>query len=610
MSSSFDDLDAPHEVTGPVATLREVTPDPLRKKTETDVSPPHAKGGPFRSLIGGLEPRAEGFNASAFIDVFQETQPDAVALATADGHGKNGEALFRTRSFQELKERTDGYAYVFANAGLKPGDRVGVFITDGIEFVTVTYALQRMGAVPVLIDPGMGVPNMRACIREQKMRGIVGVKKAQMLPLVFRKDFAHVKVKVVTDAGWFFGAKGLEKSYIGLDDDQRLKPYPFHQPKAGEPATIVYTSGSTGVPKGVVYTHAMMGGQVNGVAEVGGFTPGEAHVACFPGFALYAVACGMSVVFPEMDFTKPAKANPQYIVEAMDKFEARSAFGSPALWETFSRFVVEHDHEFPRMRAFFASGAAVQPALLERLLPATPNGNMFTPYGATESLPVAFIGGRQILDDTAKLTALGGGTCVGQVAPEMEVRILRITDDVIDIMSDDLVLPIGEIGEITVRGLVVTERYDQREEQTQKAKIKDVDGSIWHRMGDVGKLDEQGQLWFCGRKGHRVQGVIDGEQQMLHSVPCEAIFERHDDVFRAALTWLGERPNQTPVMCVELFGEQRPGLVDELRKEAAGFPQTKGIEHILVHAKFPVDRRHNAKIEREKLSEWAQQELG
>jgi len=600
-SHSFDDLDAPHEGTGPVATLREVTPDTLRPEASAG-----AQGGPFADLIGGLDPRDDGFNASAFIDLFGDRQPSNVALAAAHGRGKDGEPQFRTRSFLELKERVHGYAQAFADQGLQPGDRAGVFITDGIEFVTVVYALQRLGAVPVLIDPGMGVPNMRACIREQKMRALIGVKKAHVLRLVFGKDFADVKVKVVTDAGWFFGAKGLDKLYqknAGVE-------FKAHTPKPGEPATIVYTSGSTGVPKGVVYTHAMMGGQVNGVREVGGFEPGEAHVACFPGFALYAVACGMTVVFPEMDFTKPAKADPSRIIEAMDKFEAHSAFASPALWETFSRAVVEHQHEFPRMRAFFASGAAVQPALLERLLPSIPNGNMYTPYGATESLPVAYIGGRQILEETAAQTAEGKGTCVGKIAPEMEVRIIRITDEPIAEMNDDLLLPPGEIGELAVKGLVVTEVYDQRPEHTAKAKMKDADGNVWHRMGDVGTVDAHNQLWFCGRKTHRVECQVDGATKVLHSVPCEAIFERHDDVFRAALTWVGDKPHQTPVMCVELHGDAKANLVDELKAEAAKFEHTACIEHILVHPKFPVDRRHNAKIEREKLSVWAAEQIG
>src|SRR5690606_8001143 len=133
------------------------------------------------------------------------------------------------------------------------------------------------------------------------------------------------------------------------------------------------------------------------------------------------------------------------------------------------------------------------------------------------------------------------------------------------------------------------------------SKMETDDGGWYHRMGDVGYLDDDGRLWFCGRKAHRVER--EGADT-LFSVPVEALFEEHPSVFRAALGWLGERPRQTPVVFVELLPGQRetPALLDELRAIAARHEVTKGIERFVVHPKFPVDRRHNAKIEREKLS--------
>jgi acyl-CoA synthetase (AMP-forming)/AMP-acid ligase II len=554
-------------------------------------------------FIDGLDPASREFNISQLISVWAHRQGDTVAVATAKGRDTVGQPLFHRLTYKKLDRRVDAIAHVFAQQGLKAGDRVGMFVPDAKDFVALAFALMRMGAVPVLIDPGMGVKNLTACAKEQSLKGFVGVPKAHILRKVFGSAFAGVTVAVRTGPGWFPGVPHLDDLIDHLPPDVRTEPYPPAALEPGAPATIVYTSGSTGIPKGVIYTHRMMAGQVAGVRHVGGFTEGETHVACFPGFGLYAVGIGMTTVFPAMDFTKPAQADPERIIEAIDFFEARSAFGSPALWETFSRYVEQHHTELPRIRAIFASGAAVQPALLKRLLPAIPHGDMLTPYGATESLPVATIGGREILARTAAKTAEGAGTCVGRVAPNTEVRILPITDEPIASWSETTALAAGQIGEIAVRGPQVTEVYDQRPSHTAKAKIKDDDGNVWHRMGDCGYLDEDGCLWFVGRKSHRVE-TADG---LLFSVPCEAVFETDDRVFRAALTWVGERPRQTPVMCIELKPgvETTPSLLGELKALGQAAPTTQQIAHLFVHPGFPVDRRHNAKIEREKLAVWA-----
>lgn len=573
-----------------------------------------ARGRHDLPFVADLDPTTAGFSGPQFIEHWAQVQPDAMALARPSGKTGTGEAAFEKITFKTLAERIDLFAHAFAKEGLEAQDRAGVFITDGVDFVTVVYALQKLGAVPVLIDPGMGAKNAIACIEEQKLRALIGVKKAHGLRLVFRKAFPACAVNVVTDGKWFFGAKGIWPMVHALPDATRAQPFERHQPAENEPAVIVYTSGSTGIPKGVVYTHPMIGGQVNGVAQVGGFGPGETHVACFPGFALYAVATGMGVVFPQMDFRKPAKASPTRLLEAFDHFHAQSAFGSPALWETFSRHVAKEKAELPRVRALFASGAAVQPALLERLLPAVPAGDMFTPYGATESLPVAHISGRDILENTAEKTHQGAGTCVGEISPWMEVRIIKVTDAPIETWDDSLLVERGEVGEICAKGLVATEVYDRRPEHTAKAKIRDEDGRILHRMGDVGYLDDEGRLWFCGRKTHRVET----KDETLWSVPVEAIFEQHPSVRRAALTWVGaddgSKPSapQTPVVFVELEeGQKYTDKIDaELRELGEANAHTAAIEHLAPLQKFPVDKRHNAKIEREKLAAKAHELFG
>jgi acyl-CoA synthetase (AMP-forming)/AMP-acid ligase II len=240
-----------------------------------------------------------------------------------------------------------------------------------------------------------------------------------------------------------------------------------------------------------------------------------------------------------------------------------------------------------------------------------PQADLFTPYGATECLPVASIGGKQVLDQTASKTRLGAGTCVGKVFPGVALKIIRISDQPISSMHDAEVLPSGEIGEIVVRSPSVTKEYYKRPEPTALAKIPDA-GGVWHRMGDVGYLDEDGLLWFCGRKAH----IATTASGPMYSVCCEAIFNEHPGIYRTALVGIGPAGQQTPV----LIAEPEPGmfpetpdktrqLVQELREIGQQHELTRTIDTVLLHRSLPVDPRHNVKINREELADWALREL-
>jgi acyl-CoA synthetase (AMP-forming)/AMP-acid ligase II len=190
------------------------------------------------------------------------------------------------------------------------------------------------------------------------------------------------------------------------------------------------------------------------------------------------------------------------------------------------------------------------------------------------------------------------------------VKIIEITEDPIDDFKQARELPAGQIGEIIVQGPVVTREYYRQPEATRAAKIPD-GAAFWHRMGDVGYLDETGALWFCGRKAH----LVETAPGRLFTIPCEAIFNNHPDVFRSALVGIGEKPRQQPVIVVERHdgsvptGDARERFFQELRELARGNPLTRDIDTFLCHPSLPVDIRHNVKIFREKLAPWAAKQL-
>jgi len=379
-----------------------------------------------------------------------------------------------------------------------------------------------------------------------------------------------------------------------------LKPLPSPTPDApseraelgpDDPAAILFTSGSTGPAKGARYSVSNFFAQRDALQALYGFEPGEVDLAAFPLFSLFDAAFGMTSVIPDIDPAKPAECRPEKIVEAIRVHKATSAFGSPAIWSRVAPWCAANGVRLDGLERVLMAGAPVPLRLVRAMRKALPEaGDVHTPYGATESLPVATISGREVESLSAQIES-GAGTCVGRPASTINLRLIPISDEVKASIEGEPTLAPGEVGEICVRGGVVTRAYLNRAEATSSAKIGTGEGT-WHRMGDLGYLDAEGRLWFCGRKAEAVftaEGPIFTEK-------IECRFSGKPGHPRVALVGIGPKGQAQPVLLIE-------GREDEtLRAEAR---RISGIKDVGFHPRFPVDRRHNAKIHRLELAKWA-----
>ena len=543
-------------------------------------------------------------NIASYLTAVAEKAPSRTAVLYPLGHDTGGRVAYHTMTFRELNEESDRFAHGLKKIGVGRGCRVLLMVPPGIEFLALTFAVFKIGAVLILIDPGMGRRNLLHCIGEVEPEALVAVPLAHALKGLYRKYFKGVKCAVTVGRRWFWGGATLEHIR-----EKVWSKFPLAPVSSEDQAAILFTTGTTGIPKGVLYLHGMLDAQIRSIQGYFPIKEDDVGLPAFPPFALFCVAMGTTCVLPSMDPTKPAEVDPRDIIRLIEDYRVTYSFGSPAFWNRVSHYCVEQRIHLPSVRKIMLAGAPVSGVILGRLKEVLPeNADSHTPYGATEALPVASIAGSEILAETIHLSNQGAGICVGRALPGIALKIIRISDENIPEWDEALVLPAKEIGEIVAKGPVVTREYFRREDQTALAKIRD-GTSVWHRMGDVGYFDEQGRLWFCGRKGHRVITA----KKTLFTVQCEAVFNQHPEVFRSALVGIGPRTSQRPVMVIEpkagkmpAHGESVKRLTQELLQLGSQNELTRDIKDVLFHPSFPVDFRHNAKIIREQLVRWAE----
>jgi acyl-CoA synthetase (AMP-forming)/AMP-acid ligase II len=502
-------------------------------------------------------------------------------------------------TYKVLEKEVDRYSFGFERAGIKSGSLTILMVPAGAEFFIITFALLRIGAVPVMIDPGMGIKSMSKALADIKADAFIGIPGAHLLKFFQPSVFKTVKTSIITGFHWFIG--GIRIKDILSDQE---KKYPVNQVDDDIIAAIFFTSGSTGPAKGVIYTNGMLNNQILVTKSQFNISSDEIDLCTFPLLGLFAVCHGNSSVIADMDMMRPARMDPARVISNITDFGCTQMFGSPVILNKLSHYGYVNKTKLPTLRKIITAGAPVHQDVLKsfgHLI--NSNAVIHIPYGATEALPVTDIIAAERLQAGTDETEDENGICIGYPVNGLDVRIIEITDNQILFWNDTMLIPVNEVGEIVVKGPWVSTEYFKNPEANRLSKITDTAGkSTWHRMGDLARIDKNGRLWFYGRKSHKVT-TSDGT---MFTIPCEAVFNRHPGVSRSALVGIPEITAglSRPVICIQLKKGCHPArkLLQELLDLGGGNRLTKGISAILFIDKFPVDPRHNAKIFREKLA--------
>lgn len=451
--------------------------------------------------------------------------PDRIAIV--DGRGCE-------TSFAALKARADGFAARWQAQGIGPGDRVLIARPVDADLYASLAALWSLGAVAVLPEPAMGLAGLRHAARATRPKGFCTGGWYRVLGLLLPELWG------VRTLGGPADAKGMTPIAAAADT-----------------ALISFTSGSTGKPKAIPRSHAFLMAQHDAIAPLLHSDSPQRDLVAFPVFTLINIAAGQTSILPNWKMSRLQALPPQDLRDWMARQRATRALIPPALCEKLAEAGLP-----PDLRHIFTGGGPVFPDLLARLQ-AGGHASITCVYGSTEAEPIAHLDARDITEADRAAMSQGAGLLVGDPVPGLQ---LRIRDH-----------------EIQVAGDHVNPGYlDPAHDAENKLPEG---GTIWHRTGDAGRLDDQGRLWLLGRIGSDV--MIEGARRFPFQVEVAA--RQWPGVTQAALIAV----DTTPVLALAGDAAHLPGWQDAARQ--------LGIASVRHFDRLPMDRRHGSKIDLQAL---------
>lgn len=488
-------------------------------------------------------------------------------------------------TFAELHRSVEGIARGLADLGMRPGDRVAMLTPPGADLVAAVYGVWRAGGVTVIADRGLGLRGLGAAVRGARAQWVIGRPAALATARALRWAPGARSITVAARR-----APGSAATLAELMQSSAALP---PEPDADDPAAVLFTSGATGPAKGVRYRHRQLAAQRDALGRTYGITHDDRLVAAFAPFALYGPALGITSTIPDVDVTTPGALTADAFGAACASIDATIAFASPAALANVLRTAVgAADARTSSLRLVLSAGAPVPVATLRRIAQLIPGVAAHTPYGMTECLPVA---------DTSlagiEAAGTGRGVCVGPPVQGAHVIIAPLGFDATAQVTE---LAPGMTGEVLVRAAWVSEGYDRRWGTERDARPADANGTVWHRSGDVGHLDNEGRLWIEGRSVH----VIHGADGPVTPVPVEVAVEAATEVSRAAAVGVGPRGCQQLVVVIETPGDADlapASTVEAVRAAVTWAP----VAAVLTVPSLPTDIRHNTKIDRTAVADWA-----
>lgn len=483
--------------------------------------------------------------------------------------------------------------------GIEKGDRVIVFIPMSLYLYTAMFALQKLGAIPVFLDSWARRDQMGLSAEVAGPKAMISVEKAFHY-LNDVKEISNIPLKIVAGPaeGQYHGR--LEEMMAG---QQRAEVTPVERELT---ALITFTTGSSGTPKGADRSHRFLAAQHYALNRHLPYVEGDADLPVFPIFSLNNLAAGVTTVIPAFDVGVPTEKDPAILIAQMRTQGVTCTTLSPSLLNALSAYCLKNDVKLPFLRRIITGGAPVSRDDLVKIKAVCPEAEVLVLYGSTEVEPMAHIEANEFINQESKALEdaewVDEGVNVGKMDKGLQTRFLAINKSPVTIKNasdwDSLLVKEGEVGEIIVAGEHVCERYYNNEEAFAKSKILDENKVVWHRTGDLGRVDSKGDLWIVGR----VHNAIKRGETYLFPVRAEIVLKKVPGVKHAAFLGMeDEKLGEKTVAAISL----KQGDENEAKAEMSRLLEKNEIpvDELIVLESIPMDPRHHSKVEYEILKE-------
>lgn len=549
--------------------------------------------------IGFLDGDAEENNVLAFLRHHAGCAPERIALSWVPKGAMTGwdgktDLIHATIGYGELFLRTGRAAAGLKRLGIGRGDRVIVFLPMSPELYIAMFAVQRIGAVAVFLDSWARRDHLGATASAVAPRAMISFDGAFTLCAAL-PELAAIPVTIVAGPHEReYG--GVLEEFLAASDEAPIEPV-----GAATPALITFTTGSSGTPKGAVRSHGFLAAQHRALDGCIPYGPDDRDLPVFPIFSLNNLAAGVPTILPAIDLAAPSEQDGAIIAAQIRATHATCCTLSPSLFARLAEECASRGETLATLRRAVTGGAPVSRDTIGRFREIAPRAEIMVLYGSTEVEPIAHIEAAEILADDSERE----GVLVGKISEDLLYRFIRIDRGIVELDDggwEALEAPAGEPGELIVSGAHVCGEYYNNPEAFRRAKVRDRDGKVWHRTGDVGILDEEGRLWLVGR----VHNVILRDGKPLFPVRAEILLKRLPFVRQAAYLGMADsRHGELACAVVSLREGQEVEERRRYREEVFTWLNHHGIpvDEVRIVEAIPMDPRHYSKVEYARLRE-------
>lgn len=487
-----------------------------------------------------------------------DRNPDGIVVTDAAA----GEDLTAAQFLRRVR-RT---ATALSALGVTAGSRVVVGLPPGRLLVEAAFGCFFSGAIPAFLDPTIDPQALSRCLDELE-------------PAAVLTDQAIDGVPVVTSEQFGVSADAADESASACDSYS-----------ADSIVMLMYTSGTTGLPKGAVWNWENCDSQLNFYAK----REATSEFILFPMSSFNAVALGCRAILPNFSTFAPRSVDLPHLIAQFDAHPAEYMFGSPELWRRYLDHTASGNRGFAHPPATVATaGAAIGRGLVAAMCEEFGNSTVLIPYAATEGLmPLTQITGETFLEQTAQWPIAEHGIPLGSPCDDVTIAVIDPdkTFDGAPAQARDF-LPDGTVGELCISGRRASPAYYRRPKANAYAKFRDNGGNLWHRMGDIGHVQD-GAVWLRCRKKDLMtlpQGGWLYSDQIEQSIN-DAIGSR-----MCAAVVIADRLTVVFPSTEPITSGGAAAIIDTIRELEID------ADVLIVDGDLPVDSRHNSKIDRTAL---------